>query len=399
MDTLTHGIAGALIGKAFFAPEPADDTSTASLGRTAILGATLGAVFPDIDYFITRFWPGEIEFIQLHRYVTHSFLCLPLFAFIVALAVYAFARWRGWRSPSFLALTAICGVGIASHIFFDLITSYGTMIWSPWSTARPAWDLVFILDFTFTGIVLVPQVLVWIYRAPQGKAVHGWGLDFAMWLVFTVLAEFVLWVAPKVYFSYSPVMVALAPIVLAAVFFLPQWRGFGYRVKRSSWCRAGVCALAVYLLICADAHAVAERRVREFAAARGLQVEALGALPVPPSANYWDGLIRTPLGVYEAQFPLLDGVRAAPPPDLRLHPDSAPDHWMEAARQLPEAKTYLWFARFPVFRSFARGSDHVIVIDDLRFSLRPGGPPIFQFHVTFDADGRVVYAGFRRKAR
>jgi membrane-bound metal-dependent hydrolase YbcI (DUF457 family) len=399
MDTLTHGIAGALIGKAFFAPELSSDPGSTSLGRTAIVGATLGAIFPDIDYFFTRFWPGELVFVQYHRYVTHSFLCLPLFAVIVALATYAFARWRGWRSPSFGVLTAICGAGIASHIFFDLITAFGTMIWSPWSTARPAWDLVFILDFTFTGIVLVPQVLVWIYRGPQDAAPHGWGLDFVMWFVFTALAEFALWLAPKIYFSYSPVMVALAPVVLAAVFFLPQWRGFGYCVKRSSWCRAGVYALAAYLLICAGAHAGAERRVREFAVARGLQVDASGALPVPPSANYWDGLIRTPSGVYEAQFALLDGLQAAAPPRLLFHPNSPPDRWLEAARQLPEVKICLWFARFPVFHSFQRGTDHVVVIDDLRFALRPGGPPIFQFHVTFDADDRVVYAGFRRKAR
>jgi membrane-bound metal-dependent hydrolase YbcI (DUF457 family) len=399
MDTLTHGIAGALIGKAFFAPEPSSDSVSSSIGRTAILGATLGAIFPDIDYFYTRYWPGEFAFVQYHRYVTHSYLCLPIFAVIVALAVYAFARWRGWRSPSFGVLTAICGLGIASHIFFDLITSFGTMIWSPWSNSRPAWDLVFILDFTFTGIALVPQVLVWIYRGPQEAAPHGWGLDFVMWFLFTALAEFTLWLAPKIYFSSSPGMMALVPIVLAAVFFLPQWRKFGYRVKRSSWCRAGVYALAAYLLVCAGAHAAAERRVREFAASKGLQVEALGALPIPPSANYWDGLIRTPGGVYEGHFPLLEGLKSAPPLNLVFHPDSPPDEWLAAARQLPEVKISLWFARFPVFHSFARGTDHVVAIDDLRFTLRPGGAPIFQFHVTFDADGRVVYAGFRRQAR
>jgi membrane-bound metal-dependent hydrolase YbcI (DUF457 family) len=399
MDTLTHGIVGALIGKAFFAPEPSSDSVSAGLGRTAILGATLGAIFPDIDYFYTRFLPGEFAFVQYHRYITHSFLCLPLFAVLVALAVYAFARGRGWRSPSFGVLTAICGVGIASHIFFDLITTYGTMIWSPWSNSRPAWDLVFILDFTFTGIVLVPQVLVWIYHTPQGKALHGWGLDFGMWLLFTALAEFILWLAPKIYFSHSPMLVALAPVVLATVFFLPQWRGFGYRVRRSTWCRAGVCALTAYLLLCVGAHALAERRVRKFAVTRGLQVEVLGALPVPPSANYWDGLIRTPSGVYETQFALLDSLGVAAPPDFRFHPDSAPDRWIEAARQLPEWKTAMWFARFPVVQSFPRGTDHVVTVDDLRFLLRPSGPPVFQFHVTFDAEGRVVYTGYRRTAR
>ncbi len=322
MDTITHGIAGALIGKAFFTPDHFADPEAKSYSRTAILGATLSAVFPDSDYLFTRFGSGELSFIRLHRYVTHSFLCLPAFAVLVAVVVLALARWQRWRSPSLVRLTWICAVGIASHIVSDLITSYGTMIWSPWSTARPAWDLVFIIDFTFTGIVLVPQILVWIYRGPREKAGHGWGMDFAMWLVFTVLAEAALWLAPRMYFPYSPVMAALGPLVLAVVFFAPQWRGFGYRVRRSRWCRTGVYALCAYLVVCAAAHAFAERRVREFAAAQNLQVEALGALPVPPSANYWDGLIRTPRGVYEAQFALLDGVGRAAPPFFHLVPDS-----------------------------------------------------------------------------
>ena len=49
-------------------------------------------------------------------------------------------------------------VGIASHILFDSATSYGTRIWNPFSTDRVAWDFVFIIDFVFTAIVLLPQV-------------------------------------------------------------------------------------------------------------------------------------------------------------------------------------------------------------------------------------------------
>ncbi len=56
MDTITHGIVGALIGKTFFA----EDVSPAAFswreplrttGRVAILSATIGAIFPDIDVF------------------------------------------------------------------------------------------------------------------------------------------------------------------------------------------------------------------------------------------------------------------------------------------------------------------------------------------------------------
>ena len=40
MDTITHGIAGALIGKGYFSERG---------GKVATFAATLGAVFPDCD--------------------------------------------------------------------------------------------------------------------------------------------------------------------------------------------------------------------------------------------------------------------------------------------------------------------------------------------------------------
>ena len=41
------------------------------------------------------------------------------------------------------------------------------MVWSPLKWSRPAWDLIFIVDFTFTGILLVPQILAWVQERPE----------------------------------------------------------------------------------------------------------------------------------------------------------------------------------------------------------------------------------------
>jgi len=66
--------------------------------------------------------------------------------------------------------------GILSHILLDLVTSFGTMIWSPLQWSRPAWDLIFIVDFTLTAIFLVPQLLAWCTPIPksEGRAVGMW---------------------------------------------------------------------------------------------------------------------------------------------------------------------------------------------------------------------------------
>ncbi len=60
MDTITHGIVGALAGRAFFAGQdmPAGSaeyarprSESAPAARAAITACTLGAMFPDIDIF------------------------------------------------------------------------------------------------------------------------------------------------------------------------------------------------------------------------------------------------------------------------------------------------------------------------------------------------------------
>src|SRR5262249_51795294 len=112
-----------------------------------------------------------------HRSITHSLVCLPLFALALGALTRWLARWRGWNAPSFAALTGIYAIGILSHILLDLVTSFGTMIWSPVKWSRPAWDLIFIIDFTLSAILLVPQILAWVYRKPEGlrrRALGGW---------------------------------------------------------------------------------------------------------------------------------------------------------------------------------------------------------------------------------
>jgi len=60
MDTITHGIVGALVGKALFAgpevpaalvPGGVRNALSSPTARVAIVSCTLGAIFPDIDIF------------------------------------------------------------------------------------------------------------------------------------------------------------------------------------------------------------------------------------------------------------------------------------------------------------------------------------------------------------
>ena len=135
--------------------------------RIVAWSAMLGAIFPDVDTFRDMLSHNELLIITWHRSITHSLLFLPVWALLLAALTRWIVRWRKWDAPSFAALTGIYAVGILSHILLDLITSFGTMVWTPLDWSRPAWDLIFIIDFTFTGILLVPRILAWVHERPE----------------------------------------------------------------------------------------------------------------------------------------------------------------------------------------------------------------------------------------
>src|SRR5260370_26268820 len=158
MDTITHGIAGALIGKAVFRGEDLLISGQMNRRRVVTWALMLGAIFPDSDVLREIFSDNELLIVTWHRSITHSLVCLPLFALALAGLTRLLARRFKWAAPGFGALTGIYAVAILSHILLDLVTSFGTLIWSPIKLSRPACHLIFIIDFTFTPVPLLPQL-------------------------------------------------------------------------------------------------------------------------------------------------------------------------------------------------------------------------------------------------
>jgi membrane-bound metal-dependent hydrolase YbcI (DUF457 family) len=392
MDTITHGIAGALVGKAFFAADwrgdkPPATTADTQMGRVAIWAATLGGIFPDSDSVLTLFDANGMAVISSHRAETHSFLCLPLWALALAALTRWFCRRREIVCPSFAALTGIYAAGIALHIFLDLITSFGTMIWSPLAGTRVAWDLTFIIDFALTATVLLPQVAAWVHReriTQPLRALFAWGL-------FSLAAFGVQWLTRRMELPHSPWMTSVVALLLAALFFAPMVRGWGLRVSRRAWCQAGVVVFAAYLSACFFAHRAALRIVEDYAARENLRVDAIAAIPLPPSLQHWSGLVRTPDGVHFAAINL----SAARGPKFGFSGDAADNSYIASARRLPAVQSYLRFARFPVVRFTERGGMNVVEFVDLRFFGRTRrGPQPFTFRVTFDSAGQVLSTGW-----
>ena len=177
MDTLTHALSGALIGRATAPRHESADTLPA--GRRMFVGA-LAAAFPDLDFITSYLTP--LSYLYNHRGITHSLLLLPLWALLLSFLFAAI--WRGKRArdatpgarvppASWRAYFGITVYGIGAHIAGDLITSFGTMIFAPLSDARYALSATFIIDLWFTGIIVVGLAACAVWRSSRLPAGVG----------------------------------------------------------------------------------------------------------------------------------------------------------------------------------------------------------------------------------
>jgi membrane-bound metal-dependent hydrolase YbcI (DUF457 family) len=392
MDTITHGIAGALISKAVFRGEDMLAFKPMNRARIVTWSLMLGAIFPDSDMVREWFSSNAMLIMTWHRSITHSLVCLPIWALALAALTRWFTRWMKWDAPTFAALAWLYAIGILSHIFLDLVTTFGTMIWSPLKWSRPAWDMIFIIDFTFTGLLLGPQILAWVYRKQEGlknRAILTWSLCTLASLVIAALLKIV--GAP---ISAQSALTII--LVLTMLFLLPALRFKGVRVPYAAWNRVGLAAACLYLAAAFYAHRAAIERAKSFASLFHLQVESLGALPLPPSLWHWDGLINTPQGVYDVRLDLSEAP-ALSSIEHRYYPDAIPNQYIDAAKRLPEVQRVLWFARFPVTRFHKEGNDAIVEIYDARFpQVRRDRPASFTYRVRMDDSGKVISQGWER---
>ena len=164
MDTLTHALSGALLARATW------NRRQARLPlRQRTQAGFLAAAFPDIDYILQLVNNDFLVYLNYHRGITHSIVLLPAWALLLA---FLFSKIIH-PAPDRRALFTLCCLCLGIHIAGDIITSYGTMILAPFSDWRASLDLTFIIDFIFTGILLIGLLASIILRRQQLAAVVG----------------------------------------------------------------------------------------------------------------------------------------------------------------------------------------------------------------------------------
>ena len=147
MDTPTHGLVGRLVARSVW---PKD--------RGLVNLVTVTSVLPDVDVFLSG---SALDSLQTHRGMTHSLFGAAIGALAVAWVVRRFIL----KEVPFLKLYAVALSGLSLHILFDLVTSYGTMIFMPFSRYRALFDVLFIIDPYLDLILIAGLVLGW----------KGWG--------------------------------------------------------------------------------------------------------------------------------------------------------------------------------------------------------------------------------
>ena len=141
MDPISQGTVGAA-----FAQSTANKKNILSI---SLIGFLAGLA-PDLDVLI-RSSTDPLLSLEYHRQFTHSLFFIPFGALIVALLIFPLVR----RSLSLKTIYLASFLGYATHGLLDACTSYGTLLFWPFSSERVTWNNISIVDPLFTIPILI----------------------------------------------------------------------------------------------------------------------------------------------------------------------------------------------------------------------------------------------------
>ena len=147
MDPLTQGVLGAAL--------PQSLSKKKSLIVIGFLGF-LSGLAPDLDVLI-RSENDPLLFLEFHRQFTHSLIFIPVGGFICASFLFFLIAKR--FDISFKDTWIYSTLGYGTHGLLDACTSYGTLLFWPFSQTRIAWNNISIIDPLFTIPILILIVM------------------------------------------------------------------------------------------------------------------------------------------------------------------------------------------------------------------------------------------------
>lgn len=314
-----------------------------TVGKWGTIAGVASALLPDID------WPlyllgDKLLLVKYHRWILNSIFCIPLFALILA---YIFVKIS--HIKRFWVFFWICAFALLSHLFLDLITSYGTMIFSPLSNRRFWLDLVFIIDPSFTAILLIPLILCYFLKR---------------WT--TLIC------------SLSLILLTLY-IGLCGIYHHRAVKSAHRFIKESNIEYKKMASLPqptslFKWLNLIETQDMVYQGYLDFLRKPGKRSKIY-------SDSFWDRLFSKYNSPQEVRY--------------RSFKKLPPSPWIQKALTLDEVTDFYEFARFPIARYRKIGGHHFVKFVDLRFST-PGMRNPFIYVVEFSPEGHLIRQGFRR---
>ena len=171
MDPISQGTVGAA-----FAQSSANKTNIAKI---SVVGFLAGLA-PDLDVLI-RSSTDPVLFLEYHRQFTHSLFFIPFGALIVSALVFPLVR----KSLSFKITYVASFLGYATHGLLDACTSYGTLLFWPFSNERITWNNISIVD----PLLTIPAIILIVAAVKKNRRIFSF---FAVgWIVSYLTLGFV----------------------------------------------------------------------------------------------------------------------------------------------------------------------------------------------------------------
>ena len=168
MDPVTQGTIGAVLPQAL---------GKKNLGIVALLGF-LSGMAPDLDILI-RSSTDPLLSLEYHRQFTHSLIFIPFGGLICAL--FLFVVFKKISPFNFKKTWLYCTLGYGTHGLIDACTSYGTLLFWPFSDMRIAWNNISIIDPLFTLPLILLIVLATIKKKNiYSKIALAWAVTYLM---------------------------------------------------------------------------------------------------------------------------------------------------------------------------------------------------------------------------
>ena len=171
MDPVSQGTVGAAVAQS--------SANKGNIVKVGFIGFFAGLA-PDLDVLI-RSESDPILFLEYHRQFTHSLFFIPFGSLIVALFIFPFVKGSMTIKTVYIASF----LGYATHGLLDACTSYGTLLFWPFSDERVTWNNISIVDPIFT----VPIVILLAIAITKRKRIFSF---IAIgWIIFYLSLGFI----------------------------------------------------------------------------------------------------------------------------------------------------------------------------------------------------------------